>query len=81
MHTILLYKGVCLIIVLVGFLSGFFVSGVGFCPTLYPNCHTFSDPLPLQRDVLYGRPPTGYSWKRNNASAYYWARSWSWPSV
>src|SRR6218665_584694 len=28
---------------------------------LYPppsvtNCHTFSDPLPLERDVLYGRP-------------------------
>src|SRR6218665_2062222 len=20
------------------------------------NCHTFSDPLPLERDVLYGRP-------------------------
>src|SRR6218665_3514161 len=30
---------------------------------LYPpppvtNCHTFSDPLPLERDVLYGRPLT-----------------------
>ena len=27
-------------------------------PTLPPvtNCHTFSDPLPLERDVLYGRP-------------------------
>ena len=31
---------------------------------LYPpppvtNCHTFSDPLPpLERDILYGRPPT-----------------------
>src|SRR6218665_2950028 len=27
---------------------------------LYPpsvtNCHTFSDPIPLERDVLYGRP-------------------------
>ena len=23
------------------------------------NCHTFSDPLPLERDVLYGRPPNG----------------------
>src|SRR6218665_191109 len=22
------------------------------------NCHTFSDPLPLERDVLYGRPLT-----------------------
>jgi len=21
------------------------------------NCHTFSDPLPLERDVLYGWPP------------------------
>src|SRR6218665_443530 len=21
------------------------------------NCHTFSDPLPPERDVLYGRPP------------------------
>src|SRR6218665_1087741 len=20
------------------------------------NCHTFSDPLPLERDVVYGRP-------------------------
>src|SRR6218665_1530995 len=23
---------------------------------LVTNCHTFSDPLPLERDVLYGRP-------------------------
>ena len=27
---------------------------------LYPspvtNCHTFSDPFPLERDILYGRP-------------------------
>jgi len=22
------------------------------------NCHTFSDPLPLEHDVLYGRPQT-----------------------
>ena len=22
------------------------------------NCHTFSDPVPLKRDVLYGRPLT-----------------------
>ena len=24
------------------------------------NCHTFLDPLPLERDVLYGRPPLDY---------------------
>src|SRR6218665_2044014 len=24
------------------------------------NCHTFSDPLPLERDVLYGRPQRVY---------------------
>ena len=26
-------------------------------PPSVTNCHTFSDPLPLERDVLYGRPP------------------------
>src|SRR6218665_2726750 len=26
-------------------------------PPPVTNCHTFSDPLPLERDVLYGRPP------------------------
>jgi len=26
-------------------------------PSPVTNCHTFSDPLPLERDVLYGRPP------------------------
>ena len=25
-------------------------------PSPVPNCQTFSDPLPLERDVLYGRP-------------------------
>jgi len=25
-------------------------------PPPVTNCHTFSDPLPLERDVLYGRP-------------------------
>ena len=25
-------------------------------PPSVTNCHTFSDPLPLERDVLYGRP-------------------------
>src|SRR6218665_3261881 len=25
-------------------------------PPSVTNCHTFSDPLPLDRDVLYGRP-------------------------
>ena len=25
-------------------------------PSSVTNCHTFSDPLPLERDVLYGRP-------------------------
>ena len=25
-------------------------------PSPVTNCHTFSDPLPLERDVLYGRP-------------------------
>ena len=33
-------------------------------PPPVTNCHTFSDPLPLERDVLYGRPlmpiATGY---------------------
>src|SRR6218665_4183336 len=28
-------------------------------PPPVTNCHTFSDPFPLERDVLYGRPPTG----------------------
>ena len=27
-----------------------------FTPSPVTNCHTFSDPLPLERDVLYGRP-------------------------
>jgi len=25
-------------------------------PPPVTNCHAFSDPLPLERDVLYGRP-------------------------
>jgi len=25
---------------------------------LVTNCHTFPDPLPLERDILYGRPHT-----------------------
>ena len=25
-------------------------------PPSVTNCHTFPDPLPLERDVLYGRP-------------------------
>ena len=28
-------------------------------PPLVTNCHTFSDPLPLERDILYGRPHVG----------------------
>jgi len=28
-----------------------------FTPPPVTNCHTFSDPLPLERDVLYGRRP------------------------
>src|SRR6218665_1570934 len=28
-------------------------------PPSVTNCHTFSDPLPLERDVLYGRPLIG----------------------
>ena len=27
-------------------------------PLPVTNCHTFLDPLPLERDVLYGRPHT-----------------------
>ena len=27
-----------------------------FTPSPVTNSHTFSDPLPLERDVLYGRP-------------------------
>jgi len=29
-------------------------------PPPVTNCHTFSDPLPLERDVLYGRPLRRY---------------------
>ena len=29
-------------------------------PSPVTNCHTFSDPLPLERDVLYGRPLPAY---------------------
>jgi len=25
-------------------------------PLPVTNCHTFSDPFPVERDVLYGRP-------------------------
>src|SRR6218665_653532 len=28
-------------------------------PSPDTNCHTFSNPLPLERDVLYGRPLDG----------------------
>src|SRR6218665_2046325 len=28
-------------------------------PSPVTNCHTFSDPLPLERDVLYRRPHIG----------------------
>ena len=31
------------------------ITGSWFPPAV-TNCHTFSDPLPLERDVLYGRP-------------------------
>ena len=27
-------------------------------PPPVTNCHTFSDPIPLEHDVLYGRPLT-----------------------
>jgi len=27
-----------------------------YLPPPVTNCHTFSDPLPLERDILYGRP-------------------------
>ena len=32
------------------------------------NCHTFSDPFPLERDVLYGRPlgPVGPKYLRDH---------------
>src|SRR6218665_778622 len=33
------------------------VTSHALCPTV-TNCHTFSDPLPLERDVLYGWPQT-----------------------
>ena len=29
-------------------------------PSPVTNCHTYSDTLPLERDVLYGRPYTRY---------------------
>ena len=30
-------------------------------PPPVTNCHIFSDPSPLERDVLYGRPLIAYS--------------------
>src|SRR6218665_536219 len=30
-------------------------------PPPVTNCRTFMDPLPLERDVLYGRPPLSHS--------------------
>ena len=33
-------------------------------PPPVTNCHTFSDPLPLEHDVLYGRPLTRRKWLR-----------------
>src|SRR6218665_1288276 len=33
----------------------------GLCSGLLSNCHTFSDPLILERDVLYGRPPFSFT--------------------
>ena len=36
-------------------------------PPSVTNCHTFSDPLPLERDVLYGRPLTLITCTQNNS--------------
>ena len=33
----------------------------GLCSGLLSNCRTFSDPLILERDVLYGRPPFSFT--------------------
>src|SRR6218665_1056148 len=34
------------------------------------NCHTFSDPLPLEDDVPYGRPLNGFRFKIGLFSGY-----------
>src|SRR6218665_1840689 len=39
-------------------------------PPPVTNCHTFSDPFPLERDVLYGRPPI------DRMGLYPWAETW-----
>ena len=36
-------------------------------PPPVTNCHTFSDPLPLERDVFYGRPFYCNIWYYNPA--------------
>ena len=46
-------------------------------PPSVSNCHTFSDPLPLERDVLYGRPLIRvalilYHWNKG------WNKAWNW---
>jgi len=40
-----------------------------FTPSPVTNCHTFSDPLPLERDVLYGRPHRRRLWGAARARA------------
>jgi len=49
-----------------------------FTPLPVTNCHTFSDPLPLERDVLYGQPLRhynlyyGYYFNLTNIIITYW---------
>src|SRR6218665_2108274 len=35
------------------------------------NCHTFSDPLPLERDVLYGRSPCSKELQSDMNNSYF----------
>jgi len=36
-----------------------------YSPPPVINCHTFSDPVPLEHDVLYRRPQVGSNWQFN----------------
>jgi len=46
------------------------MSHMSLPPPPVTNCHTFLDPLPLERDILYGRPPN-FEQKEQFASVVY----------
>src|SRR6218665_190676 len=48
-------------------------------PPSVTNCHTFSDPLPLERYVLYGRPHRIFN--HRNSEQYVSRCKQSWPSL